>query len=144
MELSTAGAILSFALGMEEKVLAFYGWVQSVESFGESSEILDLVVNEHKSTERRLARLRRESVTEMILEPIHGFQSEDFEIDLKPPPNIDSQKCLALMKRLEATLSSFFRVAATKTMFLQEISLALERMATKTDLNLRLLEKLGQ
>ncbi|MFX0045023.1 MAG: hypothetical protein ACFE8Z_04185 [Candidatus Hermodarchaeota archaeon] len=143
MELSTAGAILSFALGAQEKALTFYKWVQSVESFSEWSDVLETVVSEHKRAERRLARLRRESVTEMILEPIHGFQSEQFEIQLEPTPTIDNQSCLALMKRLEATLSDFFRVAATKTMFLQEISLALESMATKTDGNLRLLEKLG-
>jgi len=143
MELSTAGAILSFALGVEEKALTFYEWVQSVESSEEWSKVLDSVVKEHRRAERRLARLRRESVTEMILEPIHGFQSGEFELELKPPPNIDGQSCLALMKRIEVTLSNFFRIAATKTMFLQEISLALERMATKTDGNLRLLEKLG-
>jgi hypothetical protein len=143
MELGTAGAILSFALGMQEKTLSFYEWVQSVESFSEWSEVLDTVVNEHKRAERKLSRLRRESVTEMILEPIHGFKSEEFEIELKPTPDIDNQSCIALMKRLEATLSNFFRIAATKTMFLQEISLALERMATKTDVNLRLIDKLG-
>ncbi len=143
MELSTAGAILSFALGLQENALKFYKWVLSAESFGEWSEVLDSVVNEHRRAEQRLARLRRESVTEMILEPIHGFRSEEFEIDLKPPQRLDIQSCLAMMKRLESTMSDFFRIAATKTIFLQEISLALERMAAKTDGNIRLLERLG-
>jgi hypothetical protein len=143
MELSTAGAILSFALGAEGKAMLFYEWVQSNESFNEWSEALDSVVKEHRRAGRMLARLRRESVTEMILEPIHGFHSEEYEFELETHSDIDGQSCLELMKRMEATLSDFFRSAATKTMFLQEISLALDRMATQTDRNLKLLEKLG-
>jgi hypothetical protein len=143
MELSTAGAVLSFALGAEEKALSFYEWVQSAESFHEWSEVLDTVVNEHRRAGRRLARLRRESVTEMILEPIHGFHSGEYELELDTHSDIDNQSCLALMKRIEVTLTDFFRCAAIKTMFLQEVSLALERMATQSDRNLKQLEKLG-
>ncbi len=143
MELSTIGAILSFALGIEEEALSFYEMIQSSGEFQGWDEIIDMMCGEHRRATRNLARLRRESVTEMILEPIHDFRSDEYELNVTAISDIDEQGSLAMMKRIEANMSEFFKVAATKTMFLQEVSLALENIASRRQRNLKALEQLG-
>lgn len=143
MELSTTGAILSFALGIEEEALSFYEMIQSSGKCQDWGEVIDALCEEHRRATRKLARLRRESVTEMILEPIHGFRSDDYELDVETSSDIDEQGYLALMKRIEANMSEFLKTAAVKTMFLQEVSLALDNLAKRRNRNLRSLEQLG-
>jgi rubrerythrin len=74
-ELGTFGAIFKFALEFEEASVRFYS-----EASQRISELEALVAKAQKHV-KRLERLRREAVTEMILEPLRGLQAADYQVD---------------------------------------------------------------
>lgn len=121
MALATFGAIMSFALELEEHIRQFYQANRWSSLEGLCSDIL-------RATEKRIKRLertRRESVAEMILEPIQGLEEGDYVL-----PSPDAQDDSAFLQRaleLEKTAQRFYTVAAEK-MPVREVSRVLERM----------------
>lgn len=71
MQLGTFGAIISFALELEQQAASFY------EGQGRDKQ----AKNARKRI-KRLERARRESVSEMILESITGLDSDNYQPDL--------------------------------------------------------------
>ena len=102
MELGTFGALISFALTLEEKAVEVY---TSLENSGSSSELNTLL----RGTQKRLGRLKRirqELVTEMILEPLSGVDSENYTIPVSP--DLEEEELLALVIQIEENLHSFY------------------------------------
>ena len=75
MELGTFGAIFKFAIDFEQASVTYYDQAM----FGDSP-FSELAVGAKKRGER-LDRVRREMVTEMILEPISGHQAANYQMD---------------------------------------------------------------
>ena len=78
MELGTFGAIISFALDLELQVAEYYGNHIEVVFSRIDSKLLE---NSPKRV-NRLKRIRQELITEMILEPITGVDSDDYSISI--------------------------------------------------------------
>jgi len=72
MELGTFGAIFKFAIEFERASATWYREL--------GNECTELAAGAEKRAER-LDRVRREMVTEMILEPLSGLRSEDYAVD---------------------------------------------------------------
>jgi rubrerythrin len=102
-ELGTFGAIVTFALDLENQALAFYQGLDDSES---SSTILQLVKGSQKRLQR-LTRLRQELVTEMILEPISGVFESDYQVDLSGSPNWSE-----MANSLEQNMGTFYSTTA--------------------------------
>ena len=78
MELGTFGAILGFAMDLEERAAGFY---EAGAQGGLEGPFGELARGSYKRL-RRLERARREWVVEMILEPITGLYSGAYPVDL--------------------------------------------------------------
>ncbi|MFW9767236.1 MAG: hypothetical protein ACFFF9_01365 [Candidatus Thorarchaeota archaeon] len=125
MELGTFGAILKYAMEVEQEISTFYKTASEVTK---DNDLADQFRELHKREEKRLKtleRIRRENVTEMILEPIVGLDSDDYKFDTR----IDETKLVDTAVFLERTLHEFYSKAATKIEFLIEASYAFELLA---------------
>ncbi|MFX1578174.1 MAG: hypothetical protein ACFFBJ_00895 [Promethearchaeota archaeon] len=140
MELGTTGAILSFALERESKIGAFYKkYVSQVKDSG-LKEVFESIQKAQKKRERLLTRFRRENVTEMILEPIHGFEREPHELDLTHESIVDDSILQQIAIKIEESSHSFFREASVKTTFLPEVSDEFKNLSEKAASTLELLK----
>jgi hypothetical protein len=117
MLLGTAGAILSYALEMVATIQEFYQNVLNRELDSNLKEIFQSIQQQHRKIKKRLDRMRRENVTEMILEPIHNHDSDDYVIQVSESPEI-----VATARKYEETFEKFLRVSAEKVDFLPELS----------------------
>jgi len=119
MELGTFGAILTFAMELEGQAAAFY------ERAAEHDPAGPYHTRARQARKRvvRLERARREGVSEMILEAIHGLSSEDYQVEPDPGAALEAQAAL-----LEATAARFYRDAAAKIP-IPEIERLFRRMA---------------
>ncbi len=132
MNLGTFGAIISFALELEEQAFEFYK-NQSKAVFSQSNEQF------LKGSQKRLNRLRRirqEMVTEMILEPITGVDSEEYTLRIA-----DSSKNAEVLNQaihIEENIHSFYTTTAP-LIPMKEVQRAFLRLA---DENKTRLEKI--
>jgi hypothetical protein len=116
-ELGTFGAILRFAIQLEEQAAAYY------EAAGAPWAALALA---HRKRQRECERVRREQVTEMILEPIYGLAEDDWALDL-------SQANAETAAKLEQTLGAFYTQAAGKVS-VPQVGRSLRKLAQETTL----------
>jgi len=126
MELGTFGAILRFAMDLEEQAVGFYegtarGGLE--ETFGE------LARGSGKRL-RRLERARREMVAEMILESITGLDGDAYHVDLDP--GTDEAGLVRQAQALEETAARFYRDAAEK-MPIREVVRLFQRLARENE-----------
>jgi rubrerythrin len=122
MGLSSFGSILTFAEEMEEHDREFYA--SSPELFLEQAR-------ECQRNIQLIQRTRRESVTEMILEPIQGFSDEPFRNSLADEPASPIESIHAVARRLEERALRFYSQAAEKIQALPEVSRVLNQLAKK-------------
>jgi rubrerythrin len=122
MSLATFGAILSYALGLESAAFDFYS--KATEHIQES--IFESLAAKAKKSISRLERLRREGITEMILEPIYGLEESDFPI-LSGIPE-DRQGLLSRAYKHEETRRRFYEKTAQK-LPIRDVARQFARMA---------------
>ena len=138
MELGTFGAIIKFALDIETKTGNFY---QSASDIVKDADLVsiftDLVVRGQKRM-KTLERVRRENVTEMILEPIIGFDSDSYSIITEISENVNDDILRTLASNIETTLREFYATAAIKIDFLIEAAYAFELLAEKNEETIKL------
>jgi hypothetical protein len=140
MELGTTGAILTYALQLDNQIKSFYESIQS-KLVGFNKKILETLQNTQRKRIQILKRLRRENVTEMILEPIHDFRSENYSLNLEVSDNENEDVIVVVLRNIQNILHSFFLEAAKKTSFLPNVSLTLKREAECILNNLALLTR---
>lgn len=141
MELGTTGAILSFALERESEIGAFYKkYVSQVEE-SNLKDAFESIQKAQKKRERLLTRFRRENVTEMILEPIHGFESDSYALSLVSEAAADDSTLQQIAIRIEESSHSFFLKASEKTTFLPEVSYKFNELSEKAASNIELLKQ---
>ena len=133
LDLGTFGAIMKFALELEGKVSDFY---KEVSEHAKDDTLVgvfgDLVTRGQKRI-KTLERVRRENVTEMILEPIEGLDSDSFGIETVVSQGIDDATIKTLASAIETTLQKFYNAAAKKIDFLPEAEYAFELLAEKNE-----------
>lgn len=129
MELGTFGAILKFAMDIEQEVSSFY---ESASSVVKDQELVGQFQDLHKRGQKRvktLERVRRENVTEMILEPITGLDSENYKLATEMPSGAEEKDVQELAVGIEKGLLEFYTHAAAKIDFLIEAAYSFELLA---------------
>ncbi len=126
MELGTFGAVLKFALELEQQAAAFY---EAGAQGGLAERFGDLARGSRKRI-RRLEQARRELVNEMILESITGLEEEEYRIELDA--GAGEPERLRQAQALEETSARFYRDAAAK-MPIREVVRLFERLAREND-----------
>jgi rubrerythrin len=130
MELGTFGAVLKYAMELEQEVHKFYETASEVAKDKDLTNQFRQLSKRGKKRLTTLDRVRRENVTEMILEPIVGLDSDDFKIE----SDIEEAKLVETALSVEKTLHRFYSNAATKLEFLIEASYAFEELAEDNEL----------
>ena len=125
MELGTFGVILKYAMEIEQEVCKFYEEASEITKDANQANQFQELYKRGQKRLKTLERVRRENVTEMILEPIVGLDSDDYKIETK----IEETKILDTAIALERTLAEFYSSVAIKTEFLFEASYAFELLA---------------
>jgi len=136
MELGTAGAVLSFALELERQAASFYQEALAHPKVSEGTRVrgvLEQLAQQQRRRVKRLERLRREQVTEMILEPIRGLEDEPYRIQVEVQPRAEASQVVAQAIRMEENIKSFLEAAAAKLHFLPELSGDLQRLANQIE-----------
>ena len=129
MELGTFGAIMKFALETENDVTSFY---ESVKGLVKSEELASLFSNLSIRGQKRgktIERIRRENVTEMILEPITGLDSDAFTPVTTIPESSNDETLQGMAVEIENCLNAFYTQTAVKVDFLSEVAYAFELLA---------------
>jgi len=118
MELGTFGAIMRFAMELEQRASDFYEQAAGA-TFHELA----------RGSRKRLGRLkraRREMVSEMILESITGLDGDAYNVDLDP--QADEAGLLRQARIWEQTCARFYQDAAAK-MPIREVVRLFQRLA---------------
>ena len=129
MDLGTFGAIMKFALEVENEVTSFY---ESASENVKDQNLSGLFSNLSSRGQKRvktLERVRRENVTEMILEPIIGLNSDTYKPDTTIPEGSDDNTVQKIAAEIEKNLHAFYNQAAAKIEFLSEVAYSFELLA---------------
>ena len=108
MQLNKFGAILAFAIDLEENAARFYREAAGADP----SQGLEECAAAAQKRLSRLQRMRRELVNEMLLEPIDGFDPPalvGLEIDSMDPERVQEQRA-----QIERTRKQFYAIASSK------------------------------
>jgi hypothetical protein len=142
MPLRNFGSILNFAAEMEAADNAFYTAAAENPAAAGSKAILEELAGEKLKNQKLMLRTCRESVCEMILEPIVDFTREPFLCDREGAGVISCELLLSKALQIEANAERFYTVAAEKIRALPEVSRALARTAKRRAADKERLEKL--
>jgi len=121
-ELGTFGAVISFALELEIQAVDFYSGLKVSDLTEVSGPLL-------KGSQKRLSRLQRirqELVTEMILEPITGIETEKYHIELIEVPG--KTEFIQEAVNLEENLRAFY-IDTAPLIPMKEVQRAFTRLA---------------
>jgi rubrerythrin len=134
MNLSTFSAILTFALDTEDRSIAFLEKLIVRKDCLVVGPALEEIVQVKKKHRRTLETIRRENITEMILEPVRNLKTVDF------PSEIPQKEVKTLADGIQAVLAaekmaSRFLLTASEKLNLAEVAKALKKLQTaKEDL----------
>lgn len=112
MELKTFGGVMGFAVDYEQRAADWYSRAADAAQDASLKATLVSLGEAHAKRKKLMERVRRENVTEMILEPIAGLSSEPFEPGDATPGVRDEIKSLALKR--EELAEQFYATAAGK------------------------------
>ena len=131
MELSTFGGVLNFALELERKALEFYRRAVSTAQPQDPKleETLRTLLADSERALRRLERVRREHINEMLLEKITGLKEDDYQLSLEPSEGLEHD-ILASARRLEELAHRFYRDAAEQ-LNLPDVARIFSRLAAE-------------
>ena len=129
MDLGTFGAIMNFALEVENEISSFY---KSASEYVKDQNLAGLfsdLSNRGQKRIKTLERVRRENVTEMILEPIVGLDSENYKLITEIPSGMEQKEVKDLSIDIEKGLLEFYTHAAAKIDFLIEAAYSFELLS---------------
>ena len=129
MDLGKFGAIMKFALEIESDVTSFYESAKEKVKDQELARLFDNLVNRGKKRVKTIERVRRENVTEMILEQISGLDSDTYTPVTSLPDDPDDNVLQGIAVEIEKKLQSFYTQAGAKIDFLSEVAYSFEILA---------------
>lgn len=123
-ELTSFGALIRHALALEEQAVAFYEQ-PAPEVSSEINSALGELAKAHRERRELLEKVRRELLSEMVLEPVDGLDGKAYIHTADP-----SRDRIALAKELEGVAERFYDDSArVARMVLAEAARVFERLA---------------
>jgi len=129
VELTTFGAVVKFALDIEAEVSGFYESAIGVTTGPDLGKLFETLSHRGQKRINTLLRIRRENITEMILEPIAGLDSDTHNLDTAIPEGADNGVVREIATALETRAHEFYMHAAAKIAFLSEAAYSFELLA---------------
>ena len=144
MPLKNFGSILNFAAELEAADYNFYNIAANNPASANHKTLLGNLAQEKKKNEQLMLRACRESVCEMILEPIVDFTRQPFISDRDGADKMTWDLLLSKALQLETRAYSFYTEAAEKIRALPEVSRALSRTAIRRAADIEKLQGLSK
>ena len=141
MPLINFGSILSFAEEIENQQLEFCSKTMGLPQCTDQQPVLQALAESAQKRVAEIRRVRRENVTEMILETIQGFSREPFLLDLPDPSALPSQEINALVLKMGDRTREYYEKAAAKLKGQAEVARALKGLKKKHIKDLKLFKK---
>lgn len=131
MPLNNFGSICNFAEAMEKLLTTFYESAAANPACAAMTEHFQRFARDSRKQTQTLQRVRRENVTEMILEPIQDFHRQPFAMEFLDPADRALEEILEDARRLEETAEAFYRSAMEKIKALPEAARAMKTIGKK-------------
>lgn len=144
MPLKNFGAILTFAAELEAADEEFYRKAAANPAGSDYKALLEELAEAKKKNEKLMRLTCRESVCEMILEPIVDFTRKPYCSDREGVETMSTDLLLKKALQLEKTAEEFYTDAARKILALPEVSRALARTAKRRTADKERLESISQ
>lgn len=128
MPLQNFGSILNFAEELERLDQRFYETALTNPACGAYAQLFAGLAAEAGKNVKTVQRLRREYVTEMILEPVQDFTRASFCEECAEAAILTAAEVLKAAQRLEARAERYYIEAAGKLQALSEVSRALRTL----------------
>jgi rubrerythrin len=112
MTLRTFGALVSKAVQLENSLAAFYEEAAPTVRDEALKALLGELGRQARASARRLERVRREQVNEMLLEPIQGLDAADYPLISGAAPESSDNALLARAIEAESVVEQYCRDAA--------------------------------
>ena len=144
MPLKNFGSILNFAAELEAQDQSFYRAAMSNPACAEYEPLFAEFAKNHEKNEQLMLRTCRESVCEMILEPIVDFTRDPFISERQGGDTMTADKVMEKALELEKKAEQFYTEAAVKIKALPEVSTALKRTGKRRIAQKERLEQLLQ
>ena len=109
--LNTFGAILTFAVDLEDAMQRFYDQAKGVAD-GDLAETFEDYARKSAKRKQRLISVRQDNITEMVLEPISGLNAVDYEPVHGTPSSVPDALEKAI--ELESRAERFYKDAGPK------------------------------
>lgn len=140
MELSTFGGILTYAMELEEKCEGFYKAAAKAAE-GDAAGVFEELADDAEKRMRRVEKSKRENITEMILEPITGFDSDDYSPDVEVPTGASVKELVKKALAFEQVAVDFYTTASGK-IATREVARTLGKLAKENARRKERLQKL--
>ena len=142
MDLGTFGAIMNYALEVENEISRFYMSASECVMNQNLADLFSDLSNRGQKRVKTLERVRRENVTEMILEPIIGLNSDNYQLVTEIPSGVEQKDVKELAIEIEKGLLEFYTHAAAKIDFLIEAAYSFELLSEANEKALQHLSSL--
>jgi hypothetical protein len=126
MPLENFGSILNFAEEIESQDRAFYEAAAGNPACAAFKQLFSELAAEAGKNVKVIQRVRRENVTEMILEPIRDFVRAPFCEACEGAGVLGAAEVLETARRLEARALRYYTEAAEKISALPEVARSLK------------------
>lgn len=131
MSLINFGSILGFAEEIETQNMTFFSQASLNPACGEyNTLLLGLEKNAGKRV-REVQRIRRENVTEMILETYEGFHREPFIVLIEDALTLEPVQVIDKVKELLDRSLAYYEKAADTLKGQADVAVALKNLAKK-------------
>ncbi len=131
MPLISFGAILTFAEKIEEENKNFYNKSVPEMAAGAQKVFFEQLIKEKEKQIKLIQRVRRENVSEMILEPIKDFKREAYLFDLDSVTCTTTEDIINAARKIEKRNFQYYLEAAEKIKALPEVATALKQLSKK-------------
>lgn len=111
-EINSFGTLVRFAIGLEHHALAFTEACAERTDLASRADLLSRLQRDHRRRSRRLERLKREQLNEVVLEPISGMERDRYLPPALPTPDRDASQVIQDLAALEQNTARFYADSA--------------------------------
>ena len=140
MELKNFGSIMTFAEQFEIHDQQFLQAAAQHPACADVVEQLNTIAADTAKFIKTVQRIRRENVTEMILEGVSGFSTEPYDFTQTFAEDLTKGDVLSAIRRFEVRARDYYEAAAVKLKAQPEVARHLKRLAKKHVKHLSILE----
>ncbi|MCF8040228.1 MAG: hypothetical protein K9K79_13020 [Desulfohalobiaceae bacterium] len=141
MPLTNFGSILKFAEDLETQDHEFYLTASQNPKCTAQTQLFEAFASDLKKNQKVIQRIRRENVTEMILEPVEGLTRSEFCVDLASAKDLDEVSILENARQREDRAKRYYQKAAEQIKAQPEVARGLKQIAKKRDAHLEKLQE---